>query len=450
MTFRKCLEEKLGVKLEVTILPKVALALVVLCYSVLLMWAGLAGENFRLWDKWTKYELMISGIGFVIFASLPYAIATSVSIFKTQDKVFKLTHSKPVTVKSHTTTKVVTDFMARFSVADIFLGFRDPDLVDRLVEMLREKSKMYAVYINPGVLPLCIEKTLFSGNIYVIDCPRESCVVFGYDSDNILHCLTLRRAVKDRICWTAEIEPNSEFALYLKETFKSHYQQERLAVPLQTITMARCLNKAHRDRVNRNREICNLHIEFDSRRRGYEYATYLIKNARVSIKAVDFTPVADWSSDPVLRMYERAHSEATCIMIRRVHVFSEEDLESQKKEYIDFVVRQNQANVELWFLDKSHLRGIGIDDGFIIIDDEAVFISEEHQDRYEKERGRITFNNEIIDVYKKIFDMVEAQSPRRMKSENDLGNYTFRPKQETNGKNLDSLSRRGEVMRERH
>lgn len=130
-------------------------------------------------------------------------------------------------------------------------------------------------------------------NIFVTDCPRESCVVFAIEKGR-WHYITARIiAGQPGSCWTATLDPGSEFTEYLRETFDDFYVSTMS--PITSIAMARFLSDWNNRRMQDNKVISSeKKMYFASRANSYKHASQLLSNAQDSFFAIDFMLPSEW------------------------------------------------------------------------------------------------------------------------------------------------------------
>jgi hypothetical protein len=212
-------------------------------------------------------------------------------------------------------------------------------------------------------------------------------------------------------------------------------------------------------RARENRQITGNIVIFRSRTREYEFATRCVGNARHSIYAVDFMCPSEWKS---LSSYLAAHAREGESRLKkiRVHIYPRRlsDLAS-RDEYIKYIHKQRAAGVDVYFLradfasgglslcvrqtgsvtreaamgrydrsqrDKPLASDMEVFSGFVIIDNEAVFVSEEREKR--DECGRVYFTRTSVREYSAKFSRLRPEvCHQTLRNERFLNEVPGRP-----------------------
>lgn len=133
----------------------------------------------------------------------------------------------PVQVDQRSDTKSLVAFVAEHDSPVVFLGFSDVELVRGLLDNIpnRETGELY---INPRVLKVLMlllneQHKMMPERIYVTDCPRDSCTVFGYNQNGERSCIILRGVPLQNKWWSANLSPKSDYTEHLFATYSDIY-----------------------------------------------------------------------------------------------------------------------------------------------------------------------------------------------------------------------------------
>lgn len=334
----------------------------------------------------TGFNIAVVGIIAVLFVPflrlLDNITNTRTMVFKINKAVNRLDF--PVTVKPRESHDDLLAVVNKYDSPIVYLGFRNPELLRTLLSVFRSK-KRGALYINPRVLTTLIEiiddgDTLPARTVYVTDCPRESCAVFGHDENKRINCVLFRYMPRrtigrpDEPWWSATLSPGTspdvDYPDYLYNTYDRHYRSGSAATLLTSPLKARFLCEVNQRRIGQNRHLIADHLPVLTRRLTYEYATSMLRYARKSIYAVDFMSPKVWiRKGGYIEDYIQAHPKDSAISKIRLHAFYKNLLARDAAEYLEFIQLHGTMNAEVRFIEEQEIRRLGITRGFVIIDD---------------------------------------------------------------------------------
>ena len=260
--------------------------------------------------------------------------------------------------------------------------------------------------------------------VYVTDCPRKSCTVFGYGEHGQTNCIIFRYLPRrtigrpDECYWSVTLSPGTAYPEYLYNTYERRYRKGA-AVLLTSTLKARLLSAVNERRVQQNRQIIGDHLPVVTRPVAYEYAASLVKDAHHSILAVDFMSPRLWTRPGgFIAGYIDAHP-ANSVKKVSIHGFNEDRLAVDSKAYLEFIALHRRIGCELRFIEKSIAHRKGLTRGFIIVDSEMLFMAEDLEILDNNEcltledvdnalallkSGCFQWRPEEVRAYKKLFD----------------------------------------------
>jgi hypothetical protein len=267
----------------------------------------------------------------------------------------------------------------------VFLGFYDAGLVQDLLRAIGGKARS-SLYIHPRVLPTLITildevqaiRTI-PDRTYITDCPRDSCTAFGHDREGNRTCTILRGVPLQNTWWSATLDPKSDYTEHLYKTYMDVYKDS--STFLNSYLKAALLARVYQERRDENVDVIKKNtLTVYSWKRLYRYAAEIVRHARESVYAVDFTPPRLWiTPDGVMREYRDAHTHVTGPNKVRIHGFISASLPKTARSYQAMIRQHEDMGVSLMFMEKSQIRVRGIDKGFAVVDDQILVRSQDVQ-----------------------------------------------------------------------